>query len=237
LFPESGPSFNNMLLSVLIPVFNEVSTIRKVIERVQATPYEKQIIVVDDFSTDGTREELNKIQDGNVEKYFHERNQGKGSAIRTAWSRAKGEVIVIQDADLEYDPQDYQVLLPPILEGKADVVFGSRFVGYPRRVLYFWHSLGNQFLTLLANMLNDLNLSDMETCYKAFTRDVRDSLTVQSNRFGFEPEFTAKVAKKRFRIYEVPISYAGRGYKEGKKITWKDGFAALYWIFRYRFFN
>lgn len=226
-----------MLLSVLIPVFNEVSTIQKVIERVQDTPYEKQIIIVDDFSTDGTREELAKIQDPNVEKYFHEQNQGKGAALRTAWSKAKGDIILVQDADLEYDPVDYKVLVPPILEGKADVVFGSRFVGYPRRVLYFWHSMGNQLLTLIANMLNDLNLSDMETCYKVFTREVRDSIQVQSNRFGFEPEFTAKVAKKHYRIYEVPISYAGRGYKEGKKITWRDGIAALYWIFRYRFFD
>jgi glycosyltransferase involved in cell wall biosynthesis len=226
-----------MLLSVLIPVFNEVSTIHKVIARVQDTPYEKQIIIVDDFSTDGTREELAKIQDPNVEKYFHDQNQGKGAALRTAWGKAKGDIILVQDADLEYDPVDYKVLIPPILEGKADVVFGSRFVGYPRRVLYFWHSMGNQLLTLIANMLNDLNLSDMETCYKVFTREVRDSIQVQSDRFGFEPEFTAKVAKKNYRIYEVPISYAGRGYKEGKKITWRDGLAALYWIFRYRFFD
>lgn len=226
-----------MLLSVLIPVFNEVSTIHKVIARVQDTPYEKQIIIVDDFSTDGTREELAKIQHPNVEKYFHDQNQGKGAALRTAWGKAKGDIILVQDADLEYDPVDYKVLIPPILEGKADVVFGSRFVGYPRRVLYFWHSMGNQLLTLIANMLNDLNLSDMETCYKVFTREVRDSIQVQSDRFGFEPEFTAKVAKKNYRIYEVPISYAGRGYKEGKKITWRDGLAALYWIFRYRFFD
>lgn len=226
-----------MLLSVLIPVFNEASTIHKVLQRVQDTPYEKQIIIVDDFSTDGTREELAKIQDPNVEKYFHDQNRGKGAALRTAWSKAKGDIILVQDADLEYDPVDYKVLIPPILEGKADVVFGSRFVGYPRRVLYFWHSMGNQLLTLIANMLNDLNLSDMETCYKVFTREVRDSIQVQSNRFGFEPEFTAKVAKKHYRIYEVPISYAGRGYKEGKKITWRDGIAALYWIFRYRFFD
>ena len=236
--PESGPFTNKaMLLSVLIPVFNEVSTIHKVIARVQDTPYEKQIIIVDDFSTDGTREELAKIQDPNVEKYFHDQNQGKGAALRTAWGKAKGDIILVQDADLEYDPVDYKVLIPPILEGKADVVFGSRFVGYPRRVLYFWHSMGNQLLTLIANMLNDLNLSDMETCYKVFTREVRDSIQVQSDRFGFEPEFTAKVAKKNYRIYEVPISYAGRGYKEGKKITWRDGLAALYWIFRYRFFD
>src|SRR5262245_50261120 len=226
-----------MLLSIIIPVYNEAATFRKVLDRVLATPYEKQIIVVDDGSSDGSPDEIKKVTESNVEKYFHEKNQGKGAAIQTGWKHAKGDVILIQDADTEYDPADYGVLLKPIQEGKADVVFGSRFVGYPRRVLYFWHSLGNKMLTLLANMLNDLNLSDMETGYKVFTREVRDAITIRSNRFGFEPEFTAKVARKNFRIYEVPISYYGRGYKEGKKITWRDGFAALYWIFRYRFFN
>lgn len=226
-----------MLLSIIIPVYNEAATFRKVLDRVLATPYEKQIIVVDDGSKDGSPEEIKKVTELNVEKYFHEKNQGKGAAIQTGWSHAKGDIILIQDADTEYDPADYAVLIKPIQEGKADVVFGSRFVGYPRRVLYFWHSLGNKMLTLLANMLNDLNLSDMETGYKVFTREVRDAITIRSNRFGFEPEFTAKVARKNFRIYEVPISYYGRGYKEGKKITWRDGFAALYWIFRYRFFD
>ena len=226
-----------MLLSIIIPVYNEAATFRKVLDRVLATPYEKQIIVVDDGSKDGSPDEIKKITESNVEKYFHEKNQGKGAAIQTGWSHAKGDIILIQDADTEYDPADYGVLIKPIQEGKADVVFGSRFVGYPRRVLYFWHSLGNKMLTLLANMLNDLNLSDMETGYKVFTREVRDAITIRSNRFGFEPEFTAKVARKNFRIYEVPISYYGRGYKEGKKITWRDGFAALYWIFRYRFFD
>lgn len=226
-----------MLLSIIIPVYNEAATFRKVLDRVLATPYEKQIIVVDDGSKDGSPDEIKKVTELNVEKYFHEKNQGKGAAIRTGWNHAKGDVILIQDADTEYDPADYEVLLKPIQEGKADVVFGSRFVGYPRRVLYFWHSLGNKMLTLLANMLNDLNLSDMETGYKVFTREVRDAITIRSDRFGFEPEFTAKVARKNFRIYEVPISYYGRGYKEGKKITWRDGFAALYWIFRYRFFD
>jgi glycosyltransferase involved in cell wall biosynthesis len=207
------------------------------LDRVLATPYEKQIIVIDDGSSDGTRAEIEKVTEPNVDKLFHEKNMGKGSAIKTGWNHARGDVILIQDADTEYDPADYAVLLQPIIDGKADVVFGSRFVGYPRRVLYFWHSFGNKVLTLLANMLNDINLSDMETGYKAFTREVRDSIQVRSKRFGFEPEFTAKVAKRNFRIYEVPISYHGRGYKEGKKITWRDGFAAFYWIVRYRFFD
>ena len=226
-----------MLLSIIIPVYNEAKTFRSVLDRVLSTPYEKQIIVVDDGSSDGTRAEIEKVTEPNVVKLFHEKNMGKGKAIQTGWSHANGDVILIQDADTEYDPADYGVLLQPIIDGRADVVFGSRFVGYPRRVLYFWHSFGNKVLTLLANMLNDINLSDMETGYKAFTREVRDAINVQSKRFGFEPEFTAKVAKKHFRIYEVPISYHGRGYKEGKKITWRDGIAAFYWIVRYRFFD
>lgn len=226
-----------MLLSIIIPVYNEAKTFRMVLDRVLSTPYEKQIIVVDDGSSDGTRAEIEKVTAPNVEKLFHEKNMGKGTAIQTGWKHARGDVILIQDADTEYDPADYEVLISPIIAGKADVVFGSRFVGYPRRVLYFWHSFGNKMLTLLANMLNDINLSDMETGYKAFTREVRDAITVRSKRFGFEPEFTAKVARKNFRIYEVPISYYGRGYKEGKKITWRDGIAAFYWIIRYRFFD
>jgi len=226
-----------MLLSVIIPAYNEGSTIREVVQRVQNTPYEKQIVIVDDASRDGTRETIQQIEGTNIEKYFHETNQGKGAAIASGLSKARGDIILIQDADLEYDPADYGSLLQPILDGKADVVFGSRFVGYPRRVLFFWHSLGNHLLTLLANILNDLNLSDMETGYKVFTREVQQSLTIRSKRFGFEPEFTAKVARRRFRIYEVPISYSGRSYKEGKKITWRDGIAALYWIVRYRFFD
>src|SRR3990172_7629641 len=227
-----------MLLSVIIPVYNEVSTVQEVVERVQQTPYEKEIILIDDGSTDGTRERIRQIVGQNIQKHFHEKNKGKGAAIQTGWSHAKGDIIVIQDADLEYDPADYQHLFVPVLSGKADVVFGSRFLGGgPHRVLFFWHSLGNQFLTLLANMLNDLNMTDMETGYKVFTREVLQSVRIRSNRFGFEPEFTAKVARKQFRIYEVPISYHGRGYKEGKKITWRDGVAALFWIFRYRFFD
>lgn len=226
-----------MLLSIIMPVYNEVNTVRSVIDRVQDTPYSKQLIIVDDGSTDGTRDILREIKADNIEVYFHEKNLGKGGAIRTGWNKARGDILLIQDADTEYDPSDYKALLQPILDGKADVVFGSRFVGYPRRVLYFWHSLGNHFLTLLANMLNDLNLSDMETGYKVFTKEVQQAISTRSNRFGFEPEFTAKVAKKAFRIYEVPISYYGRGYKEGKKITWRDGIAAFYWIIRFRFFD
>jgi glycosyltransferase involved in cell wall biosynthesis len=227
-----------MMLSVIIPVYNEAKTIRKVVERVKATPYEKEIIIVDDGSIDGTREELKQIQDPAVSVVLHETNRGKGAAIKTGWEHAKGEILLIQDADLEYDPADYPQLLEPIQSGKADVVFGSRFLGGgSHRVLFFWHSLGNRFLTLMANMLNDLNMTDMETGYKVFTRDVQQSIRIRSNRFGFEPEFTAKVARKNFRIYEVPISYYGRGYKEGKKITWRDGVAAMFWIFRYRFFD
>jgi glycosyltransferase involved in cell wall biosynthesis len=226
-----------MLLSIIMPVYNEADTVRSVIDRVLATSFQKQLIIVDDGSSDGTREILKKIEGDNIEVYLHEQNRGKGGAIRTGWTKAKGDIILIQDADTEYDPSDYDALIRPITDGKADVVFGSRFVGYPRRVLYFWHSLGNQFLTLMSNMLNDLNLSDMETGYKVFTREVLQSIRTRSNRFGFEPEFTAKVAKKKFRIYEVPISYYGRGYKEGKKITWRDGVAAFYWIVRYRFFD
>ncbi|MCI0414795.1 glycosyltransferase family 2 protein [bacterium] len=226
-----------MLLSILIPVYNEAKTIRQIIERVQSTPYDKEIIVVDDGSSDGTTEEL-KQMDQNVKVLLHEKNRGKGAAIRTALQHATGDILLIQDADMEYDPSDYPQLLDPIQSGKADVVFGSRFLGGgAHRVLYFWHSLGNRFLTLLANMLNDLNMTDMETGYKAFTREVQKAIRIRSNRFGFEPEFTAKVARKRFRIYEVPVSYYGRGYREGKKITWRDGLAALFWIFRYRFFD
>jgi glycosyltransferase involved in cell wall biosynthesis len=226
-----------MLLSIIMPVYNEVKTVTAVIDRVMETPYTKELIIVDDGSTDGTRDILKNINAENIQVHFHEKNLGKGGAIRTGWNKASGDILLIQDADTEYDPSDYKALLQPIIDGKADVVFGSRFVGYPRRVLFFWHSLGNKFLTLLANMLNDMNLSDMETGYKVFTREVQQAISTRSNRFGFEPEFTAKVAKKNFRVYEVPISYYGRGYKEGKKITWRDGLAAFYWIVRFRFFD
>ena len=227
-----------MQLSVIIPVYNEAKTIRQVVDRVQSTPYEKEIIIVDDGSIDGTREELKQMEASNIKIFLHDSNKGKGAALQTALQHAAGDILLIQDADLEYDPSDYSKLLEPILSGKADVVFGSRFLGAgSHRVLFFWHSLGNRFLTLMANMLNDLNMTDMETGYKAFTREVQKAIRIRSNRFGFEPEFTAKVARNHFRIYEVPISYYGRGYKEGKKITWRDGFAAIYWIFRYRFFD
>ena len=227
-----------MLLSVIIPVFNEVKTIRQVVDRVQSTPYETEIIIVDDGSIDGTREELKQIDAANIRIFMHEANKGKGAALQTALEHATGDILLIQDADLEYDPSDYSKLLEPIQSGKADVVFGSRFLGAgSHRVLFFWHSLGNRFLTLMANMLNDLNMTDMETGYKVFTREVQKAIRIRSNRFGFEPEFTAKVARNHFRIFEVPISYYGRGYKEGKKITWRDGLAAIYWIFRYRFFD
>jgi len=227
-----------MRISVIIPVYNEVKTLRQVCDRVQSTPYEKEIIIIDDGSTDGTRELLKDLETQNVKIILHEKNMGKGASIRTGLEHATGDILLIQDADMEYDPSDYPQLLEPIFQGKADVVFGSRFLGGgAHRVLYFWHSLGNRFLTLLANMLNDLNMSDMETGYKVFTRQVQSAIRIRSNRFGFEPEFTAKVARNKFRIYEVPISYYGRGYKEGKKITWRDGIAALFWIFRYRFFD
>ncbi|MDX9972803.1 MAG: glycosyltransferase family 2 protein [FCB group bacterium] len=229
-------------VSVVIPVYNEKKTIHEIIERVKSVELDKEIILVDDYSTDGTREILKELAHGNghvgdVRYYFHERNRGKGAALRTGFEHATGDVIIVQDADLEYDPREYPVLLAPIVDGRADVVYGSRFLGGPHRVLFFWHYLGNKFLTLLSNVLTNLNLTDMETCYKVFRREILDGLSLKSDRFGFEPEFTAKVAKGRFRIYEVPISYSGRNYAEGKKITWKDGISALYTIVRYRFFD
>jgi glycosyltransferase involved in cell wall biosynthesis len=224
-----------MRLSVVVPVYNENATIQKVVARVQASPVEKEIIIVDDCSTDGTRERLKELAgSGNVRVFYHERNQGKGAALRTGFQNVTGDAVVIQDADLEYDPQEYPKLLQPILDGKADVVFGSRFIGgESRRVLYFWHFLGNQFLTFLSNCVTNLNLSDMETCYKVFTRDVLQKITVEENRFGFEPEITAKVAKLKCRVYEVGISYSGRTYEEGKKIGWKDGVRAIWCILKY----
>ena len=222
--------------SVVVPVYNEVNTIKEVVERVQAAAVDKEIIIVDDGSSDGTRELLAELAGAdNVRVILHERNQGKGAALRTGFGAVAGEVVLIQDADLEYDPADYPALLQPIEDGRADVVFGSRFLGGgARRVLYFWHFVGNRFLTTVANALNDLNLSDMETCYKVFRADILDWLNVKSDGFTFEPEFTAKVAKRRLRVYEVPVSYNGRTYAEGKKIGWKDGFAALYAMIRFR---
>lgn len=229
-----------MKLSIIIPVYNEISTLDEIISRVQSAPIdlEKEIVLIDDCSTDGSREKLKEFEDEkNIKVLYHEKNQGKGAALRTGFDNMTGQIAIIQDADLEYDPDEYPVVLGPILDGKADVVYGSRFLSGPHRVLYFWHCMGNKALTLFSNMLNNLNLTDMETCYKAFKTEVLDGVKLKSNRFGFEPEFTAKIAKKKVKIYEVPISYSGRSYEEGKKITWKDGVSALYCIIRFRFFN
>ena len=225
-------------LSIVIPVYNERDTLHILISKVEAVDFTKEIIIIDDYSTDGTQDVLKKYEgQDNIQVLYHERNKGKGAALRTGFSKAQGDIIIIQDADLEYDPVDYGILLAPILDGRADVVYGSRFQGGTHRVLFFWHYLGNKFLTTLSNMFTNLNLTDMETGYKVFTKKVNETLTFKCDRFGFEPEFTAKVAKSKFRIYEVPISYSGRDYSEGKKITWKDGLAAIWYIFKYRFAN
>ena len=223
-------------LSVVIPCFNEVDTIEAILEAVSASDIESQeIIVVDDFSTDGTREKLRELSGVHgCDVVYHERNMGKGAALRTGFARAKGDIVIVQDADLEYDPREYPKLLAPILEGRADVVFGSRFAGgESHRVLYFWHYLANKMLTLTSNMFTNLNLTDMETCYKAFRREIIQSVDIREDRFGFEPEVTAKLARSGCRIYEVGISYSGRTYSEGKKIGWKDGVRALWCIVRY----
>jgi glycosyltransferase involved in cell wall biosynthesis len=221
-------------LSVVIPVYNEKETIRELYEAVMAVDLELEIILVDDFSCDGTREILKELVGESTRVYFHERNMGKGAALRTGFAHATGDIVIIQDADLEYDPQQYAKIINPIVAGKADVVYGSRFVtGDYRRVMFFWHMVGNKMLTLLSNMLTNLNLTDMETCYKAFRRDVLEQITIEENRFGFEPEITAKIAKLNLRIYEIGISYSGRSYHEGKKIGWKDGFSALRCILKY----
>lgn len=229
-----------MKLSVVIPCFNELGTIGKVIEAVKASPIKNcEIIIVDDCSTDGTISLLKSRIESEVERViYHQKNQGKGAALRTGFAAATGDVVIVQDADLEYDPQEYPLLLEPILKGKADVVFGSRFQGSrPHRVVYYWHMVGNKVLTTLSNMFTNLNLSDMETCYKVFRREVIQSIKIEENRFGFEPEITAKVSKMECRIYEVGISYYGRTYKEGKKIGWKDGVRAIFCIIKYNLFK
>jgi len=240
-------------VSVVIPVYNEKETIFEILRRVEDTPMRKEIVVVDDCSKDGTREILQNLSerqqrgdteapaaDGgepiplvNVRFFFQGQNQGKGAALRRGFAVATGDIVLVQDADLEYDPRDYPKLLEPILDGRADVVYGSRFLGGPQRVHYFWHYVANKFLTLLSDMFTNLKLTDMETCYKVFRKEVLKGIQLKSNRFGFEPEITAKIAKGTWRVYEVPISYAGRTYEEGKKITWKDGVQALWCIIRY----
>ncbi len=223
-------------LSVVIPVYNERQWVQTLLERVQAVPIPKEIILVDDCSTDGTRELLRDLESENVRVFYQPHNQGKGAALREGFRHATGDVVIVQDADLEYDPAEYPKLIQPILENRADVVFGSRFTGESQRVLYFWHYVANKFLTTLSNMFTNLNLTDMETCYKVFRREVLAGVRLKSNRFGFEPEITAKIARRRnpsWRIYEIPISYSGRTYEEGKKIGLKDAFNAFWCIVRY----
>ncbi|MGA8489504.1 MAG: glycosyltransferase family 2 protein [Terriglobales bacterium] len=225
-----------MKLSVIIPVYNERATLRQVVERVLAVPLELEVVCVDDGSRDGSREILADLQRQyqQVQVFLQPRNMGKGAALRRGIQQATGDFVIIQDADLEYDPGDYPLLLDPLVQGKADVVYGSRFLGAaPHRVLYFWHSVGNRLLTLLSNCLTDINLTDMETCYKVFRREVVQSIPIEENRFGFEPEITVKIAKRRLRIYEVGISYWGRTYEEGKKIGWKDGLRAVWCLLKY----
>ncbi|MBU1699991.1 MAG: glycosyltransferase family 2 protein [Candidatus Eisenbacteria bacterium] len=224
-----------MKLSVIMPAYNEESTIEEILSRVKAVPIPKEILVVDDASVDGTVDLVESLNDPEIRLFRHDVNQGKGAAIRTAIPHCTGDIIVIQDADLEYCPEEFPNLIRPIVDGLADVVYGSRFLGGPHRVHLFWHWVGNQLLTLFSNMMTNINLSDMETCYKAFRTEILKSLTLRSNRFGFEPEVTAKVSRLGCRIYETPISYHGRGYSDGKKIGWRDGFVAFWTIIKYRF--
>jgi len=252
---RNATALDDPKLSVVIPVYNEKATIEEILRRVQDASLRKEVIVVDDCSTDGTRELLEQMatrqsrgeqeiaaQDGGdavalpeLRIFFQTVNQGKGAALRRGFAQATGDIVLVQDADLEYDPRDYGKLLDPILDGRADVVYGSRFLGGPQRVHYFWHYVANKLLTLLSDISTNLKLTDMETCYKVFRREVLQGIQLKSDRFGFEPEITAKIAKGKWRIYEVPISYAGRTYEEGKKITWKDGVQALWCIIRFKF--
>ena len=227
--------WDDVTVSVVIPAYNEINTAERILRRVREVPLNFQIIMVDDGSTDGTRDLLKKLEgEGLIDTLiFHEKNQGKGAALMTGFKAATGDVVVVQDADLEYDPYEIPLLLQPILENKADAVYGSRFLGGPHRVLFFWHSVGNRFLTLLSNMFTDLNLTDMETCYKMIRRELLHTLPLSSARFGFEPEVTARLAQAGARIFELPISYNGRSYEEGKKIGWKDGFEALWCILKF----
>jgi glycosyltransferase involved in cell wall biosynthesis len=255
--PVDNAGRQSLRVSVVVPVYNERAFIEELIRRVQATSLADELIIVDDDSTDGTRQLLQGFQEqqsrnhlevemtqgrgrirlDNIKFFFQDKNQGKGAALRRGFQEATGDVLLVQDGDLEYDPRDYGKLLEPILDGRADVVYGSRFLGGPQRVHFFWHYVGNKFLTLLSDMITNLKLTDMETCYKVFRSEVIKGIRLKSNRFGFEPEVTAKVAKGSWRIYEVPISYSGRTYEEGKKVTWKDGVAALYCILWYRLFD
>ena len=253
LFVEYPPGFK---LSVVMPVYNERATLREILRRVRSVPIPKEIVVVEDCSTDGTREMLREIEQehrARVEQtgsevdengvlnelrvFYHEENQGKGAALKTGFLHVTGDIVIVQDADLEYDPAEYPMLIQPILDGRADVVYGSRFIGETHRVLFFWHYVGNKVLTTISNMFTNLNLTDMETCYKVFKREVIEDIapTLKSKRFGIEPELTAKVARRGLRVYELPISYSGRDYSEGKKISWKDAFPALWSIIRFAF--
>jgi glycosyltransferase involved in cell wall biosynthesis len=221
------------MLSVIVPAYNEAATIREMVRRVRGAPFDKEIIVVDDASTDGTSDILRELEADDLKVLRHEKNMGKGAALRTAQPHLRGRFTIVQDADLEYDPADYAKMLEPLLDGRADVVYGSRFLGGPQRVLLFWHRLGNAFLTFLSNILTNLNLTDMETGYKAMRTDVFQRIRIRSNRFGVEPELTAKVARMKLRIYQTPISYSGRSYDEGKKITWRDGVVAIWYVIRF----
>ena len=231
---DDGLAWDRVRLSVVIPVYNEVQTVETLLSRVRDVPLWLEVIVVDDGSTDGTSELLARLEGDLIDRLISKKvNQGKGAALRTGFKHATGDVVVVQDADMEYDPHEFPRLLQPILSGKADAVYGSRFLGGPHRVLFFWHSVGNRFLTLLSNMFTDLNLTDMETCYKMVRRELLDELPLSANRFGIEPEITARLAQAGARIYELPISYHGRSYAEGKKIGWKDGISALGCIVKY----